>query len=502
MSVFSADQPSRGTTKRSRRRSAAVALVVALVVAAGTVVGLSASGHLPASVPGGAAGTPTTSAPPTPTRPAAPAVLPAATGTAPAALDLTRLRALLATRALGPGPGAVVVDATTGVVLLDQDSARARTPASIAKLATTAAALVTLGPERRLTTRVVTGDRPGELVLVGAGDAALALARPLRGSYPRPASLTELADATAAALRVSARATPSPTASASSTPATPTTTPSTVTVRVDASLFAGPAVSPDWPASYVGSGVVSPVSALSVDQGRVSAGSAARERDPAVAAGRDFARLLTARGVAVTGPVTRTTVQPGATALAEVSSPTIAELVEATLATSDNDLAEVLLRLVAVSRDRPGTFADGTSVVSDVLTELGVPTGGVNLLDGSGLARGSVIAPRTLAALLAIAAGKDHPQLRPVVTSLPVAAFSGTLAFRFGTAGTQPGAGLVRAKTGTLTGVSTLAGVTASAGPTLVFVVMADAVPAGGTTAARDALDRWAATAAAGTAPG
>ncbi|MGZ4610297.1 MAG: D-alanyl-D-alanine carboxypeptidase/D-alanyl-D-alanine endopeptidase [Actinomycetes bacterium] len=499
--MSSADQPSAGPSSRGRVKSAVVVAGVALVVACGTVVGLDTTGHLPAGFAGAAAQTPSPTATPTPTGAAAPAVLGPVTGPA-APLDVARLKSLLAARALGPGAGGEVVDATTGEVLFDQDSVRARTPASVAKLATTTAALVTLGPGHRLTTRVVAGSAPGELVLVGAGDARLALAKPRHGAYPPPASLTELADATIQALRAARTSTPTPAA----TGATAATAPSAatgrtaVTVRVDDSLFSGPAVSPDWPASYVGSGVVSPVSALSVDQGRVSARSTARERDPAIAAGRDFAQLLSARGIAVHGQVSRTTAPAGARALAQVSSPTVAELVEADLATSDNDLAEALLRLVAVGRGQPGTFADGTAAVGDVLTELGVPTDGLHLLDGSGLARGSAIAPTTLAQLLATAAGTAHAELRPVLTSLPVARFSGTLAFRFGTTPTGPGAGLVRAKTGTLTGVSTLAGVTTAGGRTLVFAVMADRVPVGGTLAARDALDRIAAQLAAGPA--
>jgi serine-type D-Ala-D-Ala carboxypeptidase/endopeptidase (penicillin-binding protein 4) len=502
VSAVFADRPSRRTTTRARRRSLLVASLAVLAVAAGTVAALDVTGRLPSSVPGDPATTPTTSALPTASRPAAPAVLTPATSRAAAAPDLASLSDLLAAPALGVGPGAAVIDAATGAVLLDQDSARARAPASVAKLATAAAALVTLRPGHRLTTRVVAGRGPGELVLVGAGDASLALAKPRRGAYPRPASLAVLADATAAALRARATATPTATTSTGSSTTTPApATPTTVRVSVDDSLFSGPAVSPDWPSSYVGSGVVSPVSALSVDQGRVSAGSVTRERDPAVAAGEHFARLLTKRGVAVDGPVGRTTAPAGATALAQVDSATVAELVETTLATSDNDLAEALLRLVAVGRGRPGTFADGTSVVTDVLTELAVPTAGLDLLDGSGLSRGSRVSPMTLARLLVAAAGSDHPDLRALVTSLPVAAFSGTLASRFGTTRTQDGAGLVRAKTGTLTGVSTLAGVTASGGRSLIFVVMADRVPASGTTAARDALDRMAAATAVGRGP-
>ena len=87
-----------------------------------------------------------------------------------------------------------------------------------------------------------------------------------------------------------------------------------------------------------------------------------------------------------------------------MSSPEISSLVETMLSTSDNDLAESLIRLVAIGRDHPATFEGGTAAVAEVLAELGVPTDGLALLDGSGLSRGSRIAPETLGALLALAA--------------------------------------------------------------------------------------------------
>lgn len=408
---------------------------------------------------------------------------------------------MLTRASLGPGVGATVIDAATGDVLLARDDATAHTPASIAKLTTTAAALLTLGPQRRLATRVVAGARPGEVVLVGGGDATLTVGKPGTDDYPRLASLSALADATATALRTrppaDGAATTSASPSASGSPSTATSPPPAavpkVTVRVDDSLFSGPAVAPDWPATYVSSGVVSPVSALSVDGGRVRPDADAREPDPAIAAGRDLARLLAARGVTVEGTVRRTTAPAGAGTLAQVLSPTVAELVEADLSTSDNDLAEALLRLVAVARDRPGSFTAGTTTVTEVLDELGVPTGGLDLRDGSGLARSSAIAPVTLARLLQVATGSAHPVLRTLLTSLPVAGFSGTLADRYTQSPSDSGAGLVRAKTGTLTGVSTLAGLTEQGGRTLLFVVMSDHVPTGGTLAARSTLDRFAA---------
>jgi D-alanyl-D-alanine carboxypeptidase/D-alanyl-D-alanine-endopeptidase (penicillin-binding protein 4) len=460
-----------------------LAAVVVLVLAAGAFVGLDATGHVPGALFDDPRSEPTATASPSPSPPVAGPVLTPATGTAGSAPAVAAK--LLTDPALGGDVGAYVVDVATGAVLLDRDAAGARAPASVAKLATAAAALVALGPAARLETRTVTGAQPGEVVLVGGGDTTLTT-RAAKAGYPRPATLAELADATATALRVRAVV--------------------DVTVRVDDSLFTGPTVSPDWQPGYVGAGVVSPVSALSLDGGRVRPGLAKRSRDPAVTAGEQLARLLRDRGISVRGQVARATAPPDAETLGTVSSPEVSSLVETMLDKSDNDLAESLIRLVAASRDQPATFEGGTAAVAEVLTELAVPTDGLALLDGSGLSRGSRVAPETLGALLALAAGDGaDPRLRPLVTGLPVAAISGPHADRFGPGAGRGGAGVVRAKTGTLTGVASLAGVVVrgdgsppgQSRPLLAFALMTDDVPAAKALAARIALDRIAAALAA-----
>ena len=466
-------------------RRVLVALLVVLLAVTGVLAGLDVSGHLP----GGLVADPTPT--PTPTRPLDPSpvaagsvLTPEPTSTAteppPALPELPEaaLRRVLSSGDLGPDPGALVLDVATGGPLLAVDPATVRTPASIAKLATGAAVLRRLDPGSRLRTVVRRGATPGSLVLVGAGAASLLTRRDGTDPYADRATLTALAGRTAAALRADGV--------------------DEVTLAVDDSLFEGPAVSPDWPASYVGSGVVSPVSALSVDAGRVSIDSDAREPDPAVAAGETFARLLSRRGVEVDGEVRRATAPADGSAggeVAAVESPTLAQLVELMLQTSDNDLAEALLRLVAVGSDRPGTFVDGRAVVAEVLDEVVGPGAGSDLsdlLDGSGLARGSVVAPQVLARLLAVAAGDGAGSLWHLVTGLPVAGFTGTLSARFlsDVPLTSPAAGEVRAKTGTLTGVSTLAGTATVGGRPVVLVVMGNGVT--DTLAARAALDRFA----------
>jgi D-alanyl-D-alanine carboxypeptidase/D-alanyl-D-alanine-endopeptidase (penicillin-binding protein 4) len=116
------------------------------------------------------------------------------------------------------------------------------------------------------------------------------------------------------------------------------------------------------------------------------------------------------------------------------------------------------------------------------------------MYDGSGLAATDRLDPATLAAVLHLAV--TTPRLHPLLAALPVAAWSGTLDNRYVTGSAAGAAGDVRAKTGTLTSVSTLAGVVHTAGgQLLVFAFMADQVPpsVAGTDAAEQGLDRLAA---------
>ena len=118
--------------------------------------------------------------------------------------------------------------------------------------------------------------------------------------------------------------------------------------------------------------------------------------------------------------------------------------------------------------------------MTKVLRGLDVPLDGAVIHDGSGLSRADLMPPATLLGVLGVAAATDRPELRAVVTGLPVAGFTGSLAFRFDD-GKKAGRGRVRAKTGTLSGVHGLAGVTTDLdGNVLTFVLLADKVAARG----------------------
>jgi D-alanyl-D-alanine carboxypeptidase/D-alanyl-D-alanine-endopeptidase (penicillin-binding protein 4) len=158
------------------------------------------------------------------------------------------------------------------------------------------------------------------------------------------------------------------------------------------------------------------------------------------------------------------------------------------LTLSDNDLAEALSRQVAIKEGQPHTFAGEVRAVHAVLTRLGADQG-VQVNDGSGLSTRNRITPAALSRLLAVAASDER--LRSLIGGLPVAGFTGTLGERYDKTDTKPGAGVVRAKTGTLDGVNTLAGIAYTAdGRLLTFAFMADKVKDPGK--AVTALDRLA----------
>lgn len=467
-----------------RRRAAAVTLSAAVVLA-GTL------GYAAADVYDLAPGPLTVSerltpAPPFPEAPGAglpdPATLPAdvpapvdTDAPLPDAAVLTSVvRPLLADPALGASVSASVVDALTGQVLVDASADTPREPASVAKLLTGVAALHRLGPDHTVDTRAVRGVSPDEVVLLAGGDVLLAAGTGDPAAANGRAGLADLADQTAAALLAEGR--PGDQA---------------VAVRVDDSLFTGPRTGPGWTQADVAAGFVAPVTAVAVNAGRTTdARYAPRVADPALSAAATFAALLGERGVTVAGDPVRAIAPRDSPTLGTVTSAPLANVVTYMLGSSDNNVAEALARLVAADIGRPTTFADSARAVLDEVAMLGTTTAGASLADGSGLADGSVLPASLLTEVLVLAAADEHPELRPLLTGLPVAALSGTLSDRFGAE--AGAAGLVRAKTGSLTGVTSLAGTVQDAdGRLLAFAVMAVAVPA--TDPAREAADAVAA---------
>ncbi|MGZ8742747.1 MAG: D-alanyl-D-alanine carboxypeptidase/D-alanyl-D-alanine endopeptidase [Nocardioides sp.] len=410
---------------------------------------------------------------------AAPAAAVAEAGEAPVADPAAVRRAvtpLLRSKKLGRDVAVAVMQLSDGQVV-HQAGERKVTPASTMKVLTSAAALERLGEDHRFRTTVVAGSGRGQVVLVGGGDPLLARTPVAVGeAYPARADVQTLARATAQALKNIGR--------------------TRVRLGYDAGLFDEPAVSPNWEPSYLPDNVVSPISALWVDEGR-EPGSYLRSDDPALAAAKAFARALEDRRITVVGQPQPGTADAEATELAAVESAPLDQVVQHVLEASDNEGAEVLAHQVAVAAGLPASFEGAAEAVATTLEELGVRTGKDTILDGSGLARGNLLRPETLLRVVEAAADPDNEHLRSVLTGLPVAGFTGSLTNRF-ESGDPDGLGTVRAKTGTLSGVHGLAGtVTTADGVVLAFVMAADRVRLPNTLDARAILDKAAAALAA-----
>jgi D-alanyl-D-alanine carboxypeptidase/D-alanyl-D-alanine-endopeptidase (penicillin-binding protein 4) len=245
-------------------------------------------------------------------------------------------------------------------------------------------------------------------------------------------------------------------------------------VQVDTSLFDGPAWHPSWPESARTSGSVSNVTSLMVDGDRDdptesyslrSAGAVAR-------AATAFAALL---GPDVLVDTTSVPVPSGAQVLGTVRSATVSELVGMLLTDSDDTLAEVLARHVAIAEGAGRSFDAVQAGSTKALVRYGVPTGGLRLVDGSGLSPDNRVPASALTTLMRAVASKQDG-LGPVDAGLAVAGRTGTLGDdgRF-TGAAVDARGHVRGKTGTLDDMYGLTGVTDEVGgDRVVFTVFAE----------------------------
>ncbi len=316
-----------------------------------------------------------------------------------------------------------------GEVLYSTQANRLFTPASVAKLATTATALRLLGPETRFKTELLaeseaaSGTLPGDLWLKGYGDPTL-----------RSDDLAGFAAALAArgVRRISGD------------------------LVADASHFYGPRYPAGWMWDDLTYGFAAPVSALTLD-GNASMADPMHEA-PELRTAQRLNERLAAAGITLAGTV-RVGQAPASASvvLYRHVSPPLAEIVTRTNKDSNNLFAETLVHqmglLPLATSGFPGSHAAGMAVLRQALAESGWEEGTYRLADGSGLSRYDVVTPRQMTCLLAAAA--RMPEAESFLASLPVAGVDGTLATRM--VGTRA-QGVLIAKTGTMSGVSSLCG--------------------------------------------
>lgn len=377
---------------------------------------------------------------------------------APAATSASRLRTCsVADRGADPRLAnlqAQVMNAATGEVLYDRGGTTPSRTASVMKVLTSAAALSLLGPDHRTTTTVVKGAEPGSAVLVGGGDVTLS--RTSSGSetvYPGAAHLDDLA----AQVRAAWEADPS--------------NPPLTKLVLDASLFGGDEWEPSWDPAEREYGYMPLITALMVDGDRddPSAETSWRSGDPIGRAGNAFASEL--GGISV---IERGTAPAGAPVLGQVSSPTVAQLIDKALVVSDNAVAEMLGRLVAIETGAGNTFGAINAGVLQGLAAYGLDTTGIVIVDGSGLSDNNAVPPSYLTRLFAkINAREAH--LGVIMDGLPVSGERGSLSYSDRFAGDNSVAdGAVSAKTGWIETGYTLSGVVrAQDGATLTFAIYA-----------------------------
>jgi D-alanyl-D-alanine carboxypeptidase/D-alanyl-D-alanine-endopeptidase (penicillin-binding protein 4) len=353
----------------------------------------------------------------------------------------------------GGSSGAWVADASTGQPFFERFADVRRTPASIEKLLTTSAVLERWGSDFELNTLVRSdgvlgedGVLAGNLYLQGFGDP----------SFDTP-DLSALSSRVreAGIERVEGR------------------------VYGDESYFDSRRGLPA--AGFRLSADIGPLSALSFNEGTLRGFGHGFQADPPKFVAERLRHLLEARGVEVARAARRGSAPSSTQTIASVSSPPIAALVRHTNQVSDNYYAETLLKGLGAQVGRSGSTAAGTAVVRRFEQAMGASS---TVRDGSGLSRSNAISPHAVGRLLL--AARRQPWFDPFYRSLPLAGRSGTLRKRMRR---TAAAGRCRAKTGTLLGVSGLAGYCRSrAGREFVFALLMNGVNVWRARAAQDRI--------------
>jgi serine-type D-Ala-D-Ala carboxypeptidase/endopeptidase (penicillin-binding protein 4) len=421
------------------------------------------------------------------------------------------LDAILSAPGLADADVGLVVRTLDGETLYSRDSNRRQTPASNTKLVTSVAALDILGPDHRFATTVhIAGGRrgpvvDGDLYLRGTGDPTMLAAdydtlagqvaaagvTSVRGdlvaddtwfdsvrlgaswawddepfSYSAQVSaLTASPDTDYDAGSVIVRVAPG----AGGT-AVVTTEPPTDYVTIVNTAVTGPAGS----ANTIGVSRAHGANTFTVT-GSIPAGGAVTAKwmavwEPTGYAAALFRAALGRHGVQVLGRTTTGAVPAGASVVASRQSMPLRELLVPFLKLSNNLHAEILMKTMGRAVSGRGTWSAGVAAVASRVPSYGLDPARLSLRDGSGMSRMDQISPDQLATLLG--AVRDRPWFAEWFAALPVAGkadrlVGGTLASRMrGTAAE----GVVHAKTGTLTGISSLSGyVTNKSGEQWVF---------------------------------
>lgn len=372
------------------------------------------------------------------------------------------------------GFGLEVRDGISDDVLYAKDETKPRTPASVTKVLTAAASLSAIGGETRLATTTDFDADTNTLTLTGGGDVLLSAGDSDAGSVNGHGGLRTLAEDTAAALEEQNI--------------------TEVALDLDTSRYVGEDFDSGWSRSDIAKGVITPIQPIMVDTAYVGSKEAewrGRTEHPAKDAFSIFEKELKKAGITVTEATDRSESETPSESespkeLARVESATISEIVEYALVHSDNVVAEMLGNEVAIAQGQDGSLENGPKAVLEALGE-SVDLGRTNLVDTSGLSYDNRIAPHDLTTVLQASVVADD-SLAGLVSYFPVGGLTGTLHDRF--LDERNASGVVHAKTGTLSTVTSLAGgVLDAEGRYLVFSIQIDDVDKDKILEARKTVD-------------
>ena len=355
----------------------------------------------------------------------------AMTSGAPAALKSSTIGPILKSAASSKtlaNPGLILVDPATGETIYKNDADTLRKPASLLKIISAVALLDYVDPDFRFTTEILTGNTPNTLIIAGALDPWMERNNTLATKMGR-VSLPKIVK--------------------------------TALKKLDADNGA-------------------PIETLRIEYSKMHS------------VDLDFIKAqFVARGVKVS--MAKVTAAEGKLnskeSIAKFDSPPLQKIMDWMLIWSDNTLGN---RMAMYASMKAG-FGYAESGIEETfiktLSNLEIDSTGLNAVDGSGLSRSNRVSAQMLAELLLKTYEND--KYRTIYGGLPVGGVNGTMRNRFVTSAPKA-IGLVRTKTGFLTGVVSMAGYVQGGDREYIFVAIADQIPKNnsGAKAARVALDK------------
>ncbi|MCX6456453.1 MAG: D-alanyl-D-alanine carboxypeptidase [Actinobacteria bacterium] len=355
----------------------------------------------------------------------------AMTSGAPAALKSSTISPILKSAASSKtlaNPGLILVDPVTGETIFQNDADSLRMPASLLKIFSAAALLDYLTPDYRFTTEILTGAEPNTLMIAGSLDPWMERNNTLATKMGR-VSLPKIVK--------------------------------TALKKLDADNGA-------------------PIKTLRIEYSKMHS------------VDLDFIKAqFVARNVKVTtAKVTSAEAYLySKESIAKFQSPPLQQIMDWMLLWSDNTLGN---RMAMYASMKAGFGYAETGIEETfvkTLNNLEIDSTGLNAVDGSGLSRANRVSTKMLAQLLLKT--YDNDKYRTIYGGLPVGGVNGTMRNRF-VASAPKAIGLVRTKTGSLTGVVSMAGYVQGGDHEYIFVAIADQIPKNRTAAkaVRVALDK------------